>query len=48
MVENSIQIKSKMMINVGASVKIKKKNIVCAKKILFRILLYVVVKMVNI
>ena len=45
MVENVIQIK--ITINVGASVKILK-NIVCAKKIIFGILLHVVEKMVNI
>ena len=47
MVENVIQIKSGITINVGASVKILK-NIVCAKKIIFGILLHVVEKMVNI
>ena len=47
MVENVIQIKSGITINVGASVKFLK-NIVCAKKIIFGILLHVVEKMVNI
>ena len=47
MVENVIQIKSGITINVGASVKILK-NIVCSKKIIFGILLHVVEKMVNI
>ena len=47
MVENVIQIKSGITINVGASVKILK-NIVCAKKIIFGILLHVVEKMESI
>ena len=44
MVENVIQIKSGIMINFDASVK----NIIYVKKIIFRILLDVVAKMVNI
>ena len=47
MVENVIQIKSGLMINVDASVKILK-NIKCAKQIIFGILLHVVAKTVNI
>ena len=46
MVENVIQIKSGTRINVGANVKIKK-NIMCAKKILFGILLHVVAKIID-
>ena len=44
-IENVIQIKSG--INIDVSVKIRK-NIICAKKITFAILLHLVVKMVNI
>ena len=44
MVENVIQIKSGIMINIDASVR----NIIYVKKIMFRILLPVVGKMVNI
>ena len=47
MVKNVIQIKSGTTRNAGANVKILK-NIMCGKKILFRILLHVVAKMVNI
>ena len=47
MVGNVIQIKSGILINVRASVKIKK-NIVCAKKIIFGMLLHAVLKIVNI
>ena len=47
MVEYVIQIKPKIMINVGTSVKIKK-NIVCAKKVIFGVFLHVVVNMANI
>ena len=47
MVESVIQIKSGITINVAKSVKIQK-NIVCAKKIIFRILLHAVEKMVYI
>ena len=47
MVKNVIQIRRRITINVSASVKIQK-NIVCAKKIIFRILLHVVAKIVNI
>ena len=47
MVENIIQIKSGITINVDVSVEIRK-NIICAKKIIFRILLHVVAKIVNI
>ena len=46
MVENVIQIKSGVPKNTVVSVKIQK-NLVCAKKITFRILLHVVTKMVN-
>ena len=42
MVEKLTQIKSRIMINVGVSVK----NIKCVKKIIFWILLYVVVEIV--
>ena len=45
MVENVIQIKSG--INIDVSVKIRK-SIICAKKIIFAILLHLVVKMVHI
>ena len=44
MVENVIQIKSGIMINVGASVK----SIKYVKKIIFEAMLHVVVKIVNI
>ena len=44
MVENAIQIKSGITINVDASTK----NIIYMKKIIFGILLHVVAKMVNI
>ena len=44
MVENVIQIKSEIMINVGASVK----TIVYVKNITFGILLHVLAKMVNV
>ena len=47
MVENVIQIKSEITINVTASVKTYK-NIMGAKKIIFGILLHVDVKTVNI
>ena len=47
MVENVIQIKSVIMINVDATEKIREK-IKCVKKILFEILVYVLEKMVNI
>ena len=47
MVENVIETKSGITINVGASVKMKKNN-ECAKKITFGILLYVIEKIVNI
>ena len=40
MIENVIQIKSGITINVGASLKILK-NIMCVKKIIFGILLHV-------
>ena len=46
-VENVTRIKIRIKVNVHKSVKIKKK-ILCARKIIFRILLHVVVKMVNI
>ena len=46
MVENVTRIKSAKTMSVGASVKIQK-NIVCTKKIIFRILEHVVSKMVN-
>ena len=44
MVENVIQIKHGIMINVGANVK----NMIYMKKIIFEIFLHVVVEMVNI
>ena len=44
MKENVFQIKNGIMINVDVSVK----NMIYVKKIIFGILLYVVVKMVNI
>ena len=44
MVENAIQIKTGIMINVDANVK----NIIYVKKIIFGILLHVVAKMVDI
>ena len=43
MVENVIQIKSEIAINVGASIKIQK-SIVYAKKIIFGIMPHVVAK----
>ena len=46
MVENVIQIKSGVMINVEASAKIREK--MCAKNIIFGILLYLLVKLVYI
>ena len=46
MLENVTQIKSGITINVGVSVKIQN-NIVCTKKVLFRILLHVVLKRLN-
>ena len=47
MVENVTWIKSEIGISVNVSLKILKKQI-CAKKIIFEILLPVVVKMINI
>ena len=47
MVVNVIQIKSRITIYVGASVKTQK-NTMCRKDIIFEVLLHVVVKMVNI
>ena len=47
MVEDVIKIKSEITINIGVIAK-SQKNIICAKKIIFGILLHVVVKMVNI
>ena len=47
MAENVIQIKSGETINVDVGVKIWK-NIICAKKIIFGILLHVAAKVVNI
>ena len=47
MVENVTQIKIGIAISVGVSVKVQK-NIVCAKKIIFGTLIYVVAKLVNI
>ena len=44
MVENEIQIKSGITINVDVSVK----NIIYVKKVIFGIILFVVAKMVNI
>ena len=46
MIKNVIQMKSGIKINVGASVKIQK-NIACARKDIFEVLLHVVVKMIN-
>ena len=46
MVENIIYIKNGITINAGVSAKIWKN--MCAKKIIFGILLHVIVKMVNI
>ena len=46
MVENVIQIKTGIMINVDVSAKIHKNNS-CAKKKFFGILVHVLVKMVN-
>ena len=47
MVGNVHQIQSEITINIGVSVKIKKKGL-CAKNIILGILLPLVVKMVNI
>ena len=47
MVENVIQIKSGMTINIGASVKIQK-NIMSAEKTIIGILLDLIAKIVNI
>ena len=47
MVVNVIQIKSRITIYVGASIKTQK-NTMCRKDIIFEVLLHVVVKMVNI
>ena len=47
MVVNVIQIKSRITIYVGSSVKTQK-NTMCRKDIIFEVLLHVVVKMVNI
>ena len=46
MVKNATQIKSGITINVGARVKTPE-NIVCMKKIIFGIMLYVIGDMVN-
>ena len=46
MAENVTQIKSGITINVGVKAKVQE-NIMCAKNIILRILLQVVVKMVN-
>ena len=46
MVEYVIQIKRGIMTNAGVNVKIQK-NIICAKNIIFAIVLHVAVKMVN-
>ena len=46
MVENAIQFKSWITLNIDVSLKILK-NIMCEKKIAFGILQHVVVKMVN-
>ena len=45
MIESVIQIKSEIMINVDVSVKLKN---LYAKYIIFEILIYVIVKMLNI
>ena len=47
MVENVTQTKFGIMINVGVGTKMLK-NIMCAKKVIFGILLYALVKMANI
>ena len=47
MVEGVIQVKSGIMTNVGASVKIQR-NIVFVKKIIYGIILYIVAKKINI
>ena len=47
MTKNGIQIKIRITINVGMNAKIRE-NIIFAKKIIFRTLLNVLVKMVNI
>ena len=47
MIENLIQIKNGITINVGASAKIPD-NIACGKEVIFGILLHVVLKMENI
>ena len=47
MVEDVIQVKSRITVNVGVSAIIQK-NIMCVKKIIFGILLHVAVKMVKI
>ena len=47
MVENVIQIKSRITINADVSVKIQK-IVMCVKNILFGILLHILAKMVNI
>ena len=47
MVKNEIQINSGITINVDVSAKIKK-NIMCAKKIIFAILVHALAKMINI
>ena len=47
MVENVIPIKSGLMVVIDVSIKFQK-NIMCAKKIIFEILLHVVMKMVNV
>ena len=46
MVENVVQIKIGITINICVSAKIQK-NIICAKRIIFGVLLHPVAKMVN-
>ena len=46
MIKNKTWIKSRITINVGVSAKIQK-NILRAKNIIFRIILHVIVKMIN-
>ena len=45
-VENATQIKIRIAINVDMSVR-NRKNVFCAKNILFGILLHVILKMIN-
>ena len=47
MVENVTRIINGISANIGVSVKLQKKHLVCVEKAIFGILLHVVVKMVN-